>query len=151
MLKKSRSKKSCLVCATEFVTRNKNQSYCCAVCRFKAEGKLWDVKYQDIRFAVFARDKFRCFYCGASSETVKLEIDHVLPVCEGGNNNAENLVTSCHECNSSKSHKVLSAELIDSIWKSVLLRSTEELRLLIQQWERSAKCPRKSVFHKINS
>ena len=49
------------------------------------------------------------YKCCASAETeldfgddVILEVDHVLPVCEGGTNDIDNLVTSCKDCNRGK-------------------------------------------------
>ena len=39
-----------------------------------------------IRFEVFKRDKFTCQYCGRMSPDVILEVDHIEPVAEGGDN-----------------------------------------------------------------
>lgn len=55
-----------------------------------------------IRFEVFKRDRFTCQYCGRRPPQVLLEIDHILPVCEGGDDEAANLTTSCSECNLGK-------------------------------------------------
>lgn len=55
------------------------------------------------RFEVFKRDEFMCRYCGRKSPEVVLEIDHVVPIVEGGGDDPMNLVTSCWECNSGKS------------------------------------------------
>lgn len=60
------------------------------------------------RFEVFERDKFTCQYCGRSAPNVILEIDHVVPVSRGGNNDIANLVTSCKECNGGKASRKLS-------------------------------------------
>ncbi len=54
------------------------------------------------RFEVLKRDGFRCRYCGKSSDEVKLEIDHIIPVAKGGTNDVENLIASCRDCNSGK-------------------------------------------------
>jgi 5-methylcytosine-specific restriction endonuclease McrA len=60
---------------------------------------------------VFARDGFRCVYCGASpvegdldreGRPVKLEIEHIVPRSAGGDDTVGNLVTSCRTCNRSK-------------------------------------------------
>ena len=61
-----------------------------------------------LRFEVFKRDSFRCQYCGRSAPDVILEIDHILPVSQGGKNELLNLVTSCRDCNRGKSNKLLS-------------------------------------------
>jgi hypothetical protein len=55
------------------------------------------------RFEVFKRDGFRCRYCGATSLTSRLAVDHVVAVANGGTNDAENLITACVECNGGKS------------------------------------------------
>lgn len=58
-----------------------------------------------VRFEVFARDNFTCKYCGRQSDAVPLHIDHVVPVCEGGTNDIENLITACADCNLGKGGK----------------------------------------------
>lgn len=60
------------------------------------------------RFEVFKRDDYTCRYCGRKSPEVVLEIDHIVPVCEGGSNDVINLATSCWECNSGKAGVPLS-------------------------------------------
>lgn len=60
------------------------------------------------RFEVFKRDSFTCCYCGRTTPEVVLQIDHVVPVAEGGNDDEMNLVTACWECNSGKSAVPLS-------------------------------------------
>ncbi len=56
------------------------------------------------RFEVFKRDAFKCQYCGQSAPDILLEIDHIVPVSRGGDNNILNLLTSCEDCNSGKSN-----------------------------------------------
>jgi 5-methylcytosine-specific restriction endonuclease McrA len=53
------------------------------------------------RRAVFARDGWRCQYCGASAENV----DHVIPKSRGGLHVWENVVASCRRCNSRKENR----------------------------------------------
>lgn len=55
-----------------------------------------------VRFEVFQRDGFRCQYCGASPDQCRLEVDHVIPVSDGGTNGFGNLVTACALCNAGK-------------------------------------------------
>jgi len=49
------------------------------------------------RRALFARDGWRCMYCG--STTGRLTLDHVVPRSRGGTSVWENVVCSCHRCN----------------------------------------------------
>lgn len=53
------------------------------------------------RFNVWRRDGFRCAYCGrdAISESITLEVDHIVPVSEGGSDDLSNLATACKPCN----------------------------------------------------
>jgi len=54
------------------------------------------------RFEVFKRDGFACQYCGAHPPQVILEVDHIIPVAEGGDNDMDNLVAACFTCNRGK-------------------------------------------------
>lgn len=56
-----------------------------------------------LRAAVFARDGYRCMYCGMKD--VPLHADHVLALSRGGASTMENLVTACGGCNTSKGAK----------------------------------------------
>lgn len=60
-----------------------------------------------LRFDVFKRDGFQCQYCGKSQPDVVLEVDHIHPVSAEGGNEADNLLTSCFECNRGKAAGLL--------------------------------------------
>lgn len=62
---------------------------------------------KSLRFNVLQRDGHTCQYCGRKPPDVELEIDHLLPVAEGGTDEFENLVTSCFDCNRGKSAKII--------------------------------------------
>lgn len=49
------------------------------------------------RRALFARDGWRCVYCGTSGS--RLTLDHVVPRSRGGESTWENVVTACAPCN----------------------------------------------------
>ena len=55
------------------------------------------------RRAVFARDGFRCQYCGC---TGSLTVDHVMPRSRGGGSTWDNVVTACAPCNLRKGDKL---------------------------------------------
>ena len=57
------------------------------------------------RRALFARDGWRCVYCGSSSG--RLTLDHVVPRSRGGDSVWENVVTSCAPCNHRKGDRLL--------------------------------------------
>lgn len=54
------------------------------------------------RANVFARDGYRCQYCGVRKAAHALNFDHVLPRVRGGKTSWENIVTSCYACNENK-------------------------------------------------
>jgi 5-methylcytosine-specific restriction endonuclease McrA len=62
------------------------------------------VKRKISRRALFARDGWRCQYCGS---TGKLTLDHVVPRSRGGDSVWENVVTSCAPCNLKKGNRLL--------------------------------------------
>ncbi len=57
------------------------------------------------RRALFARDGWRCMYCGTTSG--RLTLDHVVPRSRGGDSVWENVVTSCAPCNMRKGNRLL--------------------------------------------
>ncbi|MFN5580982.1 HNH endonuclease [Gemmatimonas sp.] len=65
------------------------------------------------RTDVFARDGYRCVYCGLEHEADNLSVDHVQPRMRGGDGSAGNLVTACRGCNTKKGGRSLAAFLFD--------------------------------------
>jgi 5-methylcytosine-specific restriction endonuclease McrA len=55
------------------------------------------------RRAVFARDGFRCQYCGSPGS---LTVDHVVPRSRGGTSLWDNIVTACAPCNLRKGDRL---------------------------------------------
>ncbi|MEJ2025571.1 MAG: HNH endonuclease [Deltaproteobacteria bacterium] len=51
---------------------------------------------------IYARDKYRCQYCGDKFAPEDLTYDHVLPRSRGGRTEWSNIVTCCVECNRRK-------------------------------------------------
>ncbi len=63
------------------------------------------IKRKISRRALFARDGWRCAYCGSS--TGKLTLDHIIPRSRGGKSVWENVVSSCAPCNHRKGSRLL--------------------------------------------
>jgi 5-methylcytosine-specific restriction endonuclease McrA len=57
------------------------------------------------RANVYARDDFRCAYCGKEHEARALSLDHVVPKAQGGKTAWENVVTCCVPCNVKKANR----------------------------------------------
>lgn len=106
-----------------------------------------------IRFEVFKRDGFTCQYCGDSAPKVVLNVDHIIPVSAGGDNNMMNLITSCFDCNQGKRDRLISDDslitkqlsqvkevsdkreqlLMMLAWRDELIKFTEEQELIVIQ------------------
>ena len=59
---------------------------------------------------LFARDGYRCQYCGRSQDKFKfrecLTRDHLVPLSRGGTNAWGNVVTACSTCNTRKGNSL---------------------------------------------
>lgn len=55
-----------------------------------------------LRFQVLQRDNFTCQYCGKKAPEVVLEVDHIEPYSKTKNNDINNLISACKECNRGK-------------------------------------------------
>lgn len=86
-----------------------------------------------LRFEVLKRDAFTCQYCSAKPPKVPLEVDHIYPVCKGGKNNIDNLITACFDCNRGKSGNELT-----SIPKTIIEKS-EGKRMALAQYKEYQK------------
>ncbi len=66
----------------------------------KRQRKTGQVQFK--RRYVFARDRWKCQYCGEKFPAQKLTYDHMIPRARGGRTTWENIVTSCEPCNHKK-------------------------------------------------
>jgi 5-methylcytosine-specific restriction enzyme A len=56
------------------------------------------------RERVLRRDDYLCVHCRALGRVeVAVEVDHIVPLCDGGSNEQENLQSLCRSCHQSKS------------------------------------------------
>lgn len=100
-----------------------------------------------VRFNVFKRDRFTCQYCGQSPPAVILELDHVIPVAEGGDDSSANLTTACFDCNRGKGARQLS-----DIPETVAERMAKqmELRKQLEAYNKFLASSRKSISDAAN-
>lgn len=54
------------------------------------------------RVNIYARDEYRCQYCGHKAPMKELTYDHVVPRAQGGKTTWKNIVTACITCNFAK-------------------------------------------------
>lgn len=78
-----------------------------SVCRQAAsEGRptevLTTLKSRKLRAAIFKRDRHICFYCLRPLGPRFSTLDHIEPLCSGGEHLPHNLVACCFDCNSRK-------------------------------------------------
>lgn len=73
------------------------------------------------RYLILRRDEYKCYYCGATSETAQLHLDHVIPYSKGGTTDPTNLITACQTCNIGKS--TLSAGNVEEILNEIKRRN----------------------------
>ena len=88
------------------------------------------------RRAVFARDAWKCQYCGGPAETV----DHLVPRSRGGPHSWENVVAACKRCNSKKKDRTLAETGLKLARSPVVPRGPAtvslELGVVRPEWER---------------
>lgn len=105
-----------------------------------------------IRFEVFKRDKFTCRYCGRKAPDVILELDHVVPVAEGGGDEILNLVTACRDCNRGKGKRLLD-DLSEVHAQRQALEDLQERReqmRMIMDWKRELNDLRNEMLATVN-
>lgn len=106
-----------------------------------------------IRFEVFKRDSFTCQYCGKMAPDIILEVDHIIPVTEGGKNEILNLVTSCFDCNRGKGKTKLSDSTVIKKQQSQLINMNEKIEQLkmIIEWKSEMKDIKEMQIDQINA
>jgi len=70
--------------------------------------KLFRRTPQPVKFSrvnIYARDHYRCQYCGDACGIDALTYDHVLPRSKGGKTTWENIVSACYACNRRKANR----------------------------------------------
>jgi 5-methylcytosine-specific restriction endonuclease McrA len=95
------------------------------------------------RGEIFARDGYRCVFCGEVFPVEELTVDHLQARSRGGDRSGGNLVTACKACNVKKGRHRLSRFLAENpdayanfkliavhAWKRHLKAIDEEIRKL---------------------
>lgn len=92
------------------------------------------------RLEIFARDGYRCVYCGEVRAVEELTVDHVQPRMRGGDSSGGNVVTACAPCNARKGGRRLADFLADepATWERFL-------RFAVHVWPRHLRAVEEEV------
>src|SRR4029079_15722131 len=63
--------------------------------------RMFRRRKQPVKFSrvnIFARDHYKCQYCGTTKKIVELTYDHVVPRHQGGKTEWANIATACQDC-----------------------------------------------------
>jgi hypothetical protein len=104
------------------------------------------------RNEIFARDGWRCVYCGRVFEPADLTVDHVQPRARQGDHSGGNLVTACRSCNTRKGalkleeFLVADAEARENFFRYATVVWPRHLRTLEQQLRTAGVMPSEGVM-----
>jgi 5-methylcytosine-specific restriction endonuclease McrA len=92
------------------------------------------------RDEIFARDEYRCVYCGTIQPVELLSLDHVQAKVRGGDRSPGNLVTACMSCNTLKANH----RLADFLASSAVARENF-FRYALHVWPRHLRTVREDL------
>ena len=122
--KEQRRWKSCAECGNTFFDESKSNQkrYCSSACFNRAHNRQKDAKRRGYKAngtltKLYRRDGGRCYICGCSCDFEDYQIidgafvvgktyptvEHVIPICRGGDDGQDNIRLACHHCNTVKS------------------------------------------------
>lgn len=122
--KEQRHWKNCAECGKTFFDESKHNQkrYCSSACYNRAYNRRKDAKCRGYKAKgtltkLYGRDSGRCYICGCSCDFEDYQIiegafvvgktyptvEHVIPICRGGDDSWENVRLACHRCNTAKS------------------------------------------------
>src|SRR5439155_1271616 len=100
------------------------------------------------RRALFARDGWRCAYCGTTSG--RLTLDHILPRSKGGESVWENVVTACAPCNHKKGDRTLEGARMELLHlpkaPAPVLFSRLSFERVLELWDDPARTEEPAYF-----
>lgn len=85
------------------------------------------------RVNIFARDHYKCQYCGTRGKLADLTYDHVTPKCQGGKTVWKNIVTACYDCNARKRDRTPQQANMKLLCKPVQPRWVPAMTIRINQ------------------
>lgn len=85
-----------------FITTVRDRLMIPAIIRLLRSNRSMPHRTRLTRRNIYTRDGNTCQYCGKEFSTYDLNLDHVIPRCQGGRSTWGNLVCSCIPCNTMK-------------------------------------------------
>lgn len=76
---------------------------------------------KQIRQRVYEKYRGRCAYCGSAIEYKDMQVDHLVPLYNGGADDVENMMPACRSCNHYKRASSL------EVWRKQLEAATKTL------------------------
>ena len=76
-----------------------------AVIRLRKAFRRFTKPVKFSRVNIYARDEYRCQYCGVKCSIAQLTYDHVIPRSRGGRTSWDNIVSCCYVCNAKKANR----------------------------------------------
>src|SRR3990167_9781233 len=64
-----------------------------------------------IKHEVFKKNNYKCVECVKTNKDISIEVDHIIPVSQGGTDELDNLQTLCFHCNRAKACRVFEADM----------------------------------------
>jgi 5-methylcytosine-specific restriction endonuclease McrA len=103
---KPRKAANCLRCGADLSHKKSHAIYCSKTCKsmdhnFKHRGRT-RVAGVVRRTEIIQRDGSTCYLCNKSLAISEVELDHLIPVAQGGTSEAVNLAVACRWCNRSR-------------------------------------------------
>ena len=120
--------KICKECKKEYIPKVSHQKFCSEKCQKEYNKKKYEKETKGIiknksksynflrlRFEIFKRDNFICQYCGRNpkEDKIKIVIEHIIARVNGGKDTADNLTTSCEDCNMGKGDVLLTERKLE--------------------------------------
>lgn len=104
------------------------------------------VEYQELRktdrFKLWWRRQYAqqgalCYYCKVDLRTVRVNVEHVVPMSKGGSNKYKNMVLSCSSCNKEKGSSMLPSKLRKSLRRELQQKVSSDKKLYRENLKKS--------------
>ena len=99
---------TCVQCGKEFESTSTKAKYCCKQCKLKHYRASISTEKYATRTLQNILLNFPCENCGWQEGP--RDVHHITPVCEGGKNEIENLITLCPNCHRLAHRNLLSKD-----------------------------------------